>query len=134
MGLQTSGQTYVTPTGTETLTNKTITAPTIDGSILEDVYTIIDSSTPDINPANGSIQVWALGGTPRTPTASSFSNGQSVTLMISDGTNYTITWSSISPVWVNTTTAPSLSTSTYTVLEMWKVSGVMYIALVGYTT
>lgn len=137
MGLSITGTTYVTPTGSETMTNKTITSPTISdptmqGSFLEDIYTITDSSTPDINPANGSIQLWTLGGTPRTPTASNFSNGQSVTLMVNDGAGYTITWTTIGPTWVNSATAPPLATTGYTVFEMWKTSGTVYIALVGY--
>ena len=95
----------------------------------ETVYTISDGGSVDINPANGTIQVWTLGAN-RTPTASSFAAGQSVTLMVADGTAYTITWSTIGVVWVGGT-APTLATSGYTVIELWKVGSTIYGALVG---
>lgn len=98
-------------------------------SLQETVYTITDGSSVDINPANGGIQVWTLGAN-RTPTASSFAEGQSVTLMVDDGTAYAITWSSISPTWVGGS-APTLATTGYTVIELWKRSSTIYGALVG---
>lgn len=98
-------------------------------AIKETVFTITDGSSVDINPANGGIQVWTLGAN-RTPTASSFAEGQSVTLMVDDGTAYAITWSSISPTWVGGS-APTLATSGFTVIELWKRSSTIYGALVG---
>ena len=98
-------------------------------AIKETVFAITDGSSVDINPANGGIQTWTLGAN-RTPTASSFAEGQSVTLMIDDGTAYAITWSSISPTWVGGS-APTLATSGYTVIEFWKRSTTIYGALVG---
>ena len=98
-------------------------------SLQETVFAITDGSSVDINPANGGIQTWTLGAN-RTPTASSFAEGQSVTLMIDDGTAYAITWSSVSPTWIGGS-APTLATSGYTVIELWKRSTVIYGALVG---
>lgn len=101
---------------------------TLQGSSTEKVFTISDGASVEINPNNGGIQVWTLGAN-RTPTAS-FEEGQSVTLMVDDGTAYAITWSSISPTWVGGT-APTLATSGFTVIELWKRSSTIYGAWVG---
>lgn len=108
-------------TDTQTLTNKTL------GDLKETVFTITDGASVDLNPANGPIQVWTLGAS-RTPTASSFAAGQSMTLMVADGTAYTVTWPSV--VWVGGS-APTLATTGYTVVELWKVSTTLYGAIVG---
>jgi hypothetical protein len=50
--------------------------------------------------------------------------------MIGDGTAYTITWTTMNVVWVGGT-APTLATTGYTVVELWKVSTTIYGALVG---
>lgn len=99
--------------------------PVITGSITEGVYAI-SGATPAIDPANGTIQTWALAGA-STPT-DALSSGQSLTLMIDDGAGYTITWPPIQ--WVGGT-APTLATAGYTVVELWKVGAVLYGALVG---
>ena len=101
---------------------------TLQGTSTEKVFTITDGASVVINPNNGGIQVWTLGAN-RTPTAS-FEEGQSVTLMIDDGTAYAITWTSISPTWVGGT-APTLATSGFTVIELWKRSSTIYGAWVG---
>ncbi len=82
----------VTLTGTQTLTNKTLTDPAIIGTILEDVFTITDGAAFEIDPGNGSIQLITLGAN-RTPKATNFAAGESVTLMVDDGSAYTLTWS-----------------------------------------
>ena len=110
-------------TDTQTLTNKTITGTK------ETVYTITDGAAFEIDPANGGIQTITLGAS-RTPAATNFAAGQSVTLMINDGTAYTITWTTVNPTWVGGS-APTLATSGYTVLEFWKVGTTIYGAYVG---
>lgn len=122
---------YVTETGTQTLTNKTLTDPTITGTIVEDVY-IITGTTPALDPANGSIQTWTLTGN-STP-SESIAAGEAITLMVDDGASaYTIDWAtSMSVTWVNNAgSAPTLATSGYTVIALWKVSTTLYGALVG---
>ncbi len=99
------------------------------GSSTEKVFTVSDGSSVALNPNDGGIQVWTLGAN-RTPTAS-FEEGQSITLMVDDGTAYSITWTSISPTWIGGT-APTLATSGFTVIELWKRSSTIYGALVGY--
>ena len=110
-------------TDTQTLSNKTLTGTK------ETVYAITDGAGFEINPANGGIQIITLGAS-RTPVATNFSAGQSVTLMIDDGSAYTITWTSVAVTWVGGT-APTLATSGYTVIELWKVGSTIYGALVG---
>ncbi len=125
----------VTLTGTETLTNKTLTAPTITAAVLNDGYTeevfSVTGTTPALSPANGSIQTWTLTGN-STPTSGTWNAGQSITLMVDDGTAYTITWTSLAVTWkTNAGSAPALNTSGFTVIQLWKVGSVIYGARVG---
>lgn len=126
--------TIVGTTDTQTLTGKTLTDPVITGAIQEDVYTIADGAAFEIDPGNGSIQLITLGAS-RTPKATNFAAGESVTLMVLDGTAYAITWTDATfggsgVVWVGGT-APTLDTTKYTVIELWKVASQVYGALVG---
>lgn len=119
---------YVSLTGTQTLTNKTLTAPVLTTPAVigttETVYTITDGASVDLDPDNGGIQLWTLGAS-RTCTAGSFGAGQSMVLMVDDGTAYTLTfptmtWLSISAV------KPVLATSGYTVMVLWKAGSTLY--------
>jgi hypothetical protein len=113
----------------QTLTSKTVTNLIFDGNYTEEVFTISDGGSVDLNPANGTIQLWTLGAN-RTPTAFNFNAGQSMTLMVDDGSAYSITWPSVA--WVNNAgVAPTLATTGFTVVVLWKVSTVLYGALVG---
>lgn len=118
----------VTPTGVETLTNKTFTGYT------ETVFTITDAAAFEINPNNGSIQTITLGAN-RTPKGTNFAAGQSVILMIDDGAGYTITWTDATfgasgVTWIGGI-APTLATTGYTVIVLWEVGTQVYGALVG---
>jgi hypothetical protein len=111
-----------------------LTDPAITGCIKEDVYTITDGAAFEIDPGNGSVQLITLGAL-RTPKATNFAAGESVTLMVLDGSAYTLTWTDASfggtgVVWVGGT-APTLDTTKYTVVQLWKVGGQVYGALVG---
>lgn len=115
-------------TGAETLTNKTLTGYT------ETVFAITDGAAFEINPANGTIQTITLGAS-RTPKGTSFAAGQSVTLMVNDGSAFTLTWTDATfgtggVVWVGGS-APTLATTGFTVIEFWKVGTQVYGALVG---
>ena len=126
----------VTTTGTQTLTNKTLTDPAIIGTVLEDIFTITDGSAFEIDPGNGSIQLITLGAS-RTPKATNFANGESVVLMVDDGSAYTLTWTDATfggsgVVWkTNAGAAPTLNTTGYTVIVLWEVAGQVYGARVG---
>lgn len=121
----------VQPTAAQTLTNKTLTDPVIDGSITEEVYTITDGAGFVINPRNGGIQKVTLGAN-RTPTASGWVSGDSITLKIDDGTACTITWSTIGVVWVGGS-APTLATSGFTHIVLWRDGTTYYGKYVGDT-
>ena len=119
-------------TGTGALvfaSSPTLVDPLVTGTILEDVYTITDGAAFEIDPGNGSVQLITLGAS-RTPAATNFAAGESVTLMVADGTAYTITWTTVGVVWVGGS-APTLATTGYTVIELWKVGSTIYGAYVG---
>lgn len=121
---------------TQTLTAKTLTDPAIIGTILEDVFTITDGAAFEIDPGNGSIQLITLGAN-RTPKATNFAAGEAVTLMVDDGSAYTLTWTDTTfgtsgVVWkTDSGSAPTLNTTGYTVIVLWKVSTQVYGARVG---
>src|SRR6056300_48950 len=96
-------------------------------SFLETVYAVT-GTTPAIAATNGNIQTWTLSGN-STPT-DSLNAGESITLMIDDGSAYTITWTSLVDQWIGGS-APTLATTGYTVVELWKVSTTVYAAYVG---
>jgi hypothetical protein len=113
---------------------QTLTDPAIIGTILEDVFTITDGAAFEVDPGNGSIQLITLGAS-RTPKATNFAAGESITLMVDDGTAYSLTWTDATwgtggVIWTGGS-APTLATAGYTVLQFWKVSTQVYGALVG---
>ena len=93
------------------------------------VFSIPDGVSVDINPASGAIQTWVLGSG-RTPTANNFAAGQSVTLMIDDGSGFNVNWGTMGVSWLNST-PPALPTSGYGVVELWKVGSTIYGTSVG---
>jgi hypothetical protein len=105
---------------------------TFEDAINENVYAITDATSPVLEPDNGMIQTWTLNtgsvsGT-RTP-SDSIAAGQSMLLMVDDGDGSdAITWPSTT--WVGGS-APTLATSGYTVIELWKVASTLYAAHVG---
>ena len=102
---------------------------TFGGATIETVYAIT-GTTPALDPSNGTIQTWTLTGA-STPT-SSLNAGESITLMIDDGTAYTITWTSVAVTWkTDSGAAPTLNTTGYTAIVLWKVGSVVYGARVG---
>ena len=125
---------------TATISNKTLTSPVINGGsasglTLNDGYTeevfAVTGTTPALSPTNGSIQTWTLSDN-STPTAGTWQAGQSITLMVDDGTAYTITWTSLAVTWkTDGGVAPTLNTTGYTAIALWKVGTVIYGARVG---
>jgi hypothetical protein len=95
------------------------------GAIDETVYNLTGTA---LDPANGTIQYITLAA--NTTFTDSLAEGESITLMIDDGTAYTVTWPTTT--WVNNAgSAPTLATTGYTVVVLWKVSTTLYGALVG---
>ena len=117
-------------TATLTLTNKTATNITLDGGFTEEISSV-SGTTPAITPNNGSIQTWVLSGN-STPTSGSWANGQSVLLMIDDGTSYAVTWTSMSVTWLNNNgVAPTLAETGYSSIMFFKLGGALYGVVVG---
>ena len=114
---------------TATLTNKTLVDPVITGTVLEDIYTITDGAGFQIDPGNGSIQQITLGAS-RTPAATNFANGEGILLMVNDGSAYTITWTTVGVVWIGGS-APTLATTGWTHIVLYKVGGTIYGKHVG---
>lgn len=111
----------------DVLTSPAISNPILTGAVVEDIFALT-GTTPALEPANGTIQTWALTGN-STPTDSLVA-GESILIMVDDGTAFTITWPSVT--WINNGgVAPTLATTGYTVISLWKVSSVLYGALVG---
>lgn len=119
----------VTLSDTGEVSGLTALGLTLNDGYTEEVYAVVDAAGVALSPTNGSIQTWTLGAS-RTPTAGTWAAGQSMTLMINDGTAYTVTWSTIGVVWVGGT-APTLATSGFTVVTLWKVGSTIYGALTG---
>jgi hypothetical protein len=131
-----TGVTTSTGSGANVLgTNPTLSGPTINDGYTEEVYTLATggpgATTPALSPTNGSIQLWGLVGD-STPTAGTWASGQSIVLMIDDGTGWTVNWTSMPVTWVtNAGLEPILATSGYTVIILWKVVSTIYGARVG---
>ena len=123
-------------TDSQTLSGKTLTDPALIGTVLEDVYTITDGAAFEVDPGNGSIQLITLGAA-RTPKATNFAAGEAITLMVDDGSAYAITWTDATwggsgVVWkTDGGNAPTLNTTGYTVITLWKVGTQVYGARVG---
>ena len=132
--IPTGTDTLVGRATTDTLTNKTLTTPiltkpTINAGYTEQVTSLGSNTLGDLTlVSRGSIQTITLSAN-SSPT-DSLLDGQSLTLMIDDGTARTITWPSV--VWkTNGGAAPTLNTTGYTAIQLWKVASVLYGARVG---
>jgi hypothetical protein len=102
---------------------------TFSNAYRETVYAITDGAAFEIDPSNGTIQTITLGAS-RTPKATNFADGESVTLMVNDGSSYALTWTDTTfgtsgVSWIGGT-APTLLTTGYTVIVLWKVSSQVY--------
>lgn len=133
-----SGATWTIDNGAVTTakiaTGVGLTDPAITGCILEDIFTITDGAAFEVDPGNGSVQLITLGAS-RTPKATNFAAGESVTLMVDDGSAFTLTWSDTTwgtggVTWVGGS-APTLATTGYTVIQLWKVGTKVYGFRVG---
>jgi hypothetical protein len=138
----TSGQ-VLTSAGTGAPTWTTPTSPagtylalaggTMTGNLTLDAYTekvatLATSGTIALNPSTGTTLSCAAAGT--VTFTDSLSSGQSISLLLTNGSSYTINWPTTT-TWVTAAgnTAPTLSASN--TLVFWKISSTLYGALVG---
>ena len=111
-------------------TGGTASGLTLNDGYTEEVFTVTGTA-PALSPTNGSIQTWTLTGN-STPTAGTWASGQSMTLMVDDGSAYTIDWAAMGITWkTGGGTAPTLLTSGYTAIELMKVGATPYGWLAG---
>ncbi len=106
---------------------------TMTGNLTLDAYTekvatLATSGTIALNPATGTTLSCAAAGT--VTFTDSLSSGQSISLLLTNGSSYTINWPA-GTTWVTAAgnTAPTLSASN--TLVFWKISSTLYGALVG---
>lgn len=104
----------------------TLTALPVTG-VNDGDFTISDGASVALSPNNGGTQKWTLGAN-RSPTLGTWTAGQSMTLMINDGTARTITWPAIN--WVGGT-APTLDVTNWTAIALWKSGTQVYGKLIG---
>jgi hypothetical protein len=106
------------------LTGGTFTGSvTFEDAINENVYNCTGTA---LDPDNGTVQYKALGA--NTTLTESLTAGQSMLLMVDDGSAYTITWPTMT--WVGGS-APTLATSGYSCIELWKIASTLYGCHVG---
>ena len=96
---------------------------TFEDAINENVY---NCTGTELEPNNGMIQYKVLGG--NTTLTESIAAGQSMLLMVDDGSSYTITWPTMT--WVGGS-APTLATSGYSCIELWKIASTLYGCHIG---
>lgn len=119
----------VTENGSQTLINKTLANPNVQGTPTTDIFTISDGSSVTIDPADGEVQLWTLGAN-RTPTLASITAGKAVVLMINDGSAYTLTLTGVT--WLTDDgDPPTLKATGYTSILLFNVGGTLYGWLCG---
>jgi hypothetical protein len=108
------------------------TGGTMTGNLTLDAYTekvatLATSGSIALNPSTGTTLSCAAAGT--VTFTDSLSSGQSISLLLTNGSSYTINWPTTTWVTAAGNTAPTLSASN--TLVFWKISSTLYGALVG---
>jgi hypothetical protein len=132
-GTQAAWTVSLSSPGGVTLGANVFTGQQTFAEVKDTVYTISDGAAFEIDPANGSIQIVTLGAS-RTPAATNFEAGQIVLLGIDDGSAYAVTWTTVNPTWVKAgggASAPTLATTGYTWVLLWKAGSTIYAVEVG---
>lgn len=98
------------------------------GQVTADAYTetVHALSGTDLDPANGAIQTVTLSA--NTTLTESLAAGESMLLMVEDGSSYAITWPTME--WIGGS-APTLGTSEYNAIELFKVGSTLYGVYIG---
>ena len=91
----------------------------------EEVYTLT-GATPNLDPDLGTIQTWTLSEA-STP-VDTLTSGQSMMLMVNDADSDGVTWPTME--WVGGS-EPTLATSGFSVITLWKVGTTLYGACAG---
>ena len=91
-------------------------------ALIETAYNLTGTA---LDPSNGTLQYKTLSA--NTTFTESFVDGESITLMIDDGSGYTVTWPTMT--WASGS-ALTLATSGYTTVVLWHQTN-LYGAVVG---
>ena len=94
----------------------------LEKALIENAYNLTGTA---LDPSNGTLQYKTLSG--NTTFTESFVDGESITLMIDDGSSYTVTWPTMT--WASGS-APTLATTGYTTVVLWHRGG-LYGAVVS---
>ncbi len=94
---------------------------TLGGALVEEVYNLTGTL---MSPSNGTIQYKTLAA--NTTLSENFVDGESITLMLDDGSGYTVTWPVMT--WASGS-APTLATTGYTTIVLWHANGSLYGAV-----
>jgi hypothetical protein len=121
------GAAYIPSSGYLALSGGTMTGNLTLDAYTEKVATLATSGTIALNPSTGTTLSCAAAGT--VTFTDSLSSGQSISLLLTNGSTYTINWPTITWVTAAGNTAPTLSASN--TLVFWKISSTLYGALVG---
>jgi hypothetical protein len=121
----TNGNLTLTPNGTGAVV---VSGDATFSKAIKETIFALTGTTPALDPSNGTVQTWTLTGN-STPT-DSFAAGESMNLMIDDGTAFAVTWPSVT--WKSGGGfAPVLNTTGVTAIILWKVGTTLYGARVG---
>jgi len=124
--IETNGSGVLSFTNSPTLTAPIVTTLDMDGAIQEKTLnsTTITGNTA-LNAGSGTVQRWVLSGAVNI--TDSLNEGESVTLVIGDGSGNLIDWgyNSLNIEWVGGS-APTLDTTNETIVVVWKVNSTLY--------
>jgi hypothetical protein len=118
---------YLPASGYLALSGGTMTGNLTLDAYTEKVATLATSGSIALNPSTGTTLSCAAAGT--VTFTDSLSSGQSISLLLTNGSSYTINWPTTTWVTAAGNTAPTLSASN--TLVFWKISSTLYGALVG---
>lgn len=113
-------------TNSPTLTTPVVTTLDMAGAIQELVYTANVTGTYTLSAGNGTIQNITLTGSVGSGSVTdSLNDGEAVTLVVDDGSGYTIDWTGAVDKWIGGS-APTLDTTNKNVIVLWKVGSDLY--------
>jgi hypothetical protein len=113
-------------TNNPTLTTPVVTTLDMAGAIQEYAVNVTSvTGTTALSAAAGTIQRWVLSG--NVDPTDSLSDGESITLIIDDGSGSTIDWTygGLSVKWIGGS-APTLDTTNETLIVVWQVNSTLY--------
>lgn len=115
---------YATITTAQTLTNKTVEALVLNNGYTEETYTLTGT---ELNPINGSMQAAVLSG--NITFTDGLASGQSMMLMLENGSTYSVTWPTMTWATSSGNTPPTLTAAD--AITFWKIGSTLYGAYVG---